>query len=346
LVLPATALTGLWLCATRHAPRPCEGKMLASLFNGLRCPDERVKRAAAEQLRAIGPVAYPGLRDAARDSDFEVRAEALLALSALPGSARPFLLAALNDPQPYVRMRAAELLGKYAQTKAGFAAAVRRLSALLDDSQEPIWVRCAAAEALAAFGSEAQDALPALLRALRHPDPDLRAYSVWALESVGCDNRAQAPLVRRLRDAEYEVRAGAADALALYGKAAVGPLAKVLDNPACGIVPEATAALARIGGDGLTVLRTCATSKRNATRIAVAYALRFAMPPDLDLLRKLGSDPDSEVRSASEASRHILLRKAAEQSAKRNTFLLYTAAMGLGLALMFLSVRDRRAQAP
>jgi HEAT repeat protein len=105
------------------------------------------------------------------------------------------------------------------------------LIAALSDSSAA--TREAAAGALAQLGRHAlSEAVPALVKALTDPEPQVRDLASIALGSMGSKASDAVPaLVRSLNDPVDYVRASAADALGAMGAsagAAVGPLAAKL----------------------------------------------------------------------------------------------------------------------
>lgn len=89
------------------------------------------------------------------------------------------LIGALHDTNPYRQAAAARAMG---WLRWGSNRAARELSRIVADPSQPAAVRAEAAEPLAY--QYANRAIPALLEALRDPDPQLRYWAVFALGSV------------------------------------------------------------------------------------------------------------------------------------------------------------------
>lgn len=82
-------------------------------------------------------------------------------------------------------------------------------------------VRLAAAQTLWSLGANAKGAVPALTASLEDSSPEVRANVAMALELVGVDARpAVSALTSRLRDTDWNVRQHAAKALGAIGPAA------------------------------------------------------------------------------------------------------------------------------
>jgi len=103
------------------------------------------------------------------------------------------LLKALEDSDEYVRMYAAEALGKI-----GSETAIPGLLKALEDSDE--YVRRDAAEALGNIGSET--AIPGLLKALEHSNKDVRGNAVEALGKIGSET-AMTELIKCLKNPAF-----------------------------------------------------------------------------------------------------------------------------------------------
>jgi hypothetical protein len=168
------------------------------LIAGLSTRHRSVRLGIIEALGEIrDPLAVDPLISCLGDASVEVRWEAALALGEI-GDARAVgpLLPGLRDPDRYVRYGTALALGKLRwapatgeeegyrllglQDWAGLAAlgapAVPALSLALSDRERTI--RRRAVEVLGGIGNEA--AIPAILRALRDPDEEVRWQAVLA----------------------------------------------------------------------------------------------------------------------------------------------------------------------
>src|SRR5262249_10564766 len=139
------------------------------------------------------------------DEQAVIRAAAAEALGGIDPAAVPALIRALQDPEKEVRQAAISALGA---AGAEAAAAVPDLVALLpQDGPRGLHV-------VRPLGAIGPAAVPALIRALRGRDADVRSRAAQALRLIGPEARAAAPtLVEVLRDPEARVRVRAAEAL-------------------------------------------------------------------------------------------------------------------------------------
>lgn len=97
----------------------------------------------------------------------------------------PFLLAALRDPLEARRQGAAYALGLSQDERSPVVPLIH----VLLDPNESIRVRAEAAEALGRLGQ--RRAIKPLIRCTRHPSPELRFWSVFALGQITCFRRKQ-----------------------------------------------------------------------------------------------------------------------------------------------------------
>jgi HEAT repeat protein len=225
----------------------------------------------AETLWVLGlayrdePEALPPILEAMNDCDPQVRIAGIIAMNCylrtsdgnwyrrnpdftVPEPVAEALLARLEDEDDKVRRRAAEVLGQLGQKMA------RRVVPLLlrdfDAPQPtPVWI----VRALAEFGLEADQALPAL-RALADDTSragTLRFAAQTAVEAIEKLSRkfheeTLPDLIANLGDNNPEIRASAAAALARHGpraKPAMPALTRALDDPDPEVQRAAKAAL-------------------------------------------------------------------------------------------------------
>lgn len=117
------------------------------------------------------------------------------------------IVRALADPEPAVRLAAAQLAGRHR-----YRAAREILAAWLGDSLGD--VRAVAARSLGALGDARS--LPAIVRLLGDADVDVRRAAVSAVAAIGGPD-ATVPLLNRLADAESAVRVDTARTLGDLG---------------------------------------------------------------------------------------------------------------------------------
>jgi HEAT repeat protein len=206
-------------------------------------PDVRVRRAAIDVLEVLGPVAEPAapaLAQALNDSDRFVRWSAVRTLSGLGPAAAPCALPGLarllEDEDLDVRLAA--------------ATALRHLEPPAADG--PVRV---VAWSNAPPGSEvARTALPALLRALRTGDAEMRLAALRTLRGLRVDPRPALPaLYEALGDPDAPVRRAAAETLGGFGPAArdaAGFLRRALQDGDADVRRAASEALLNVLGPG------------------------------------------------------------------------------------------------
>jgi HEAT repeat protein len=156
--------------------------------------DATLRDEAARALVQIGPAAVPALMEALKNPDREVRRQAAWAMKRLGPASRiavPTLIPALKDPDPRVRKGAALALGSLEAEEA--------IPALMEALKDNHLVFCRlVASALAEIGPAA---VPPLTAALTDPDKYLRREAAWALGQIGPDARTAVPaLLQALRE--------------------------------------------------------------------------------------------------------------------------------------------------
>ena len=112
------------------------------------------------------------------------RTGAVVALGNLrppPKGVVPALVAAMKDEQPDVRGGASNALGRYLGSERDTA-----LPALLAAMNDPdLWVRITAGQSLASHSEAAVEAVPPTIRLLRTEDPNLRGQAAEILGKFG-----------------------------------------------------------------------------------------------------------------------------------------------------------------
>jgi HEAT repeat protein len=260
--------TSDWRCALCGDPGR-RAEAIASLESG--------GQEAAGVLGAI-------LRDQRR-STAEARwssAELLGKVGAASPAAEAALLAALADPDPYVRGVAAAAI-----PKAGVSsqAAVPALTEFLRRERDPVSLR-----ALSDYRAAAQPALPLLLDILS--DPSLDTESRWnAARTIGKIGPAAVSavpaLVACLKDEAATVREHAAEALGDIGPPAsegVTGLAAVLNDPAPRVRRDAVRSLGQIGEPARTAvpqIKLLLNDKETMVQQAARNALGVLAPDEL-----------------------------------------------------------------
>jgi HEAT repeat protein len=135
---------------------------------------------------------------------------ALGSLSPLPKGVVPALVAVMKDEQPVVRRGASNALGRYLGSERKST-----LHALLAAMNDPdLWVRITAGRSLASHGEAAAEAVSPIIRLLRTEDPNLRGQAAEILEKFGPSAKvAAAALLVALDDVKDHVRKSAEIAL-------------------------------------------------------------------------------------------------------------------------------------
>lgn len=182
--------------------------------------------------------------------------------------------------------------------------------------------RHAAAWTLGKMGNQAKPAIPALLAALRDPDPSVRFQVSSSLKKIGPGADAVVPLAMALRTGDADSRAGVAEVLGQMGSeasAAVPDLIGVLDDPSERLRGAAGSALRRIGPTSAGLIPSLKKQLRDEdpeTRLrAVSAAATIGPAVSRTLVPELISaleDPDRRIRSTAIESLRELARDTGE----------------------------------
>ncbi|MFV2006617.1 MAG: HEAT repeat domain-containing protein [Longimicrobiales bacterium] len=270
-----------------------------------------VRRAALAELRRMTPrrrrmLTAPLVRLLA---DPTVRRDAAgEALSLIGPGATGALLDALEDPDPSVRMYAADALGGVWPASPSV---VRALIRRVRDPDRAVQGR--AIQALGRIGPAAAPSVPALLDALERRGDRPTATLVQALGKIGPSAMAAVPTLIEVLEDDPSSVAVVAQALGEFGDGArlavpqlLSALARAVANPrnpstasqARDVIVES---LARIGQSAAGPLRAALTDLDPAVREASSEALGRmgveALDAQTDLQDRLG-DPTPSVRAA------------------------------------------------
>ena len=190
-------------------------------------------------------------------------------LAAFGVLAIPDLVALLEEESEVVRRNVC-----YALSAIGAPAVAPLIHAL---EAKNWWTRDSAAEVLGDMGLDAQEAVPALMRAVRDESDAVRSHAAEALGTTGQLSASAVPaLITALQDAEESVRRNAVFALAQLGphaRDAVRALQNVLFDKNRYVRGDAAHALHRIGTKEasdvllhyLTMFRWCPLTTREST---------------------------------------------------------------------------------
>jgi HEAT repeat protein len=182
----------------------------------------------ADPLAAvIGQAAGAMVRCTRCDPNYLARRYSLEALESMEDLAAPYvndLIAALCDPDVFVRWIAARSLGKLAPR--GGPAAVSALTQHLGEYD--LDLRVAVANALGLYGPQAASAVPTLKVVVNRGDSEYRIAVMKAIESIGVPAVAALPAIaEELDNMDPRVRAEAARVLGRFGPLARGVLHKL-----------------------------------------------------------------------------------------------------------------------
>jgi len=177
--------------------------LLPSLRPLAKLPSPQCVEAAMPVLLPIGdPI--PLLIDLLADDDPEMRLLAIDVLGELQPDVRSFpgLIAALDDPDPLVRVWAASLVVEFgARAKAAIPALERWFTSdasMTVARQE--WFRVTAADTIVRIDSSRTDVLPVLLEVLESRNPLCQFVAAEALGDLGA--AVALPMLRRLQQDE------------------------------------------------------------------------------------------------------------------------------------------------
>ncbi len=246
--------------------------------------------AQQEQKPADQPPssAVQALLDALKDSDPEVREQALNALAQVGGSAAvEALKQAITNNDWRVRKQAAWGLGMH----GGQSAVDLLITAIRDQHSE---VRAQAAWSLGMKGDSR--AIDPLVAALKDEDARVRSQAAWSLGMKG-DSRAVAGLVDALKDSSAQVRSQAAWALGMRGNGeSVDALIAALKDSVAQVRAQAAWALGMKGAQRAIEPLNAAMKDENAqVRQNAAWALGMLLISNRDLKIKVKLDNKVKV---------------------------------------------------
>jgi HEAT repeat protein len=206
------------------------------LRHALQDEDHRVRWAAHDALKELGVAAVPSLMRSLQDKDARVRVEAAGAFYMLGQKAKdalPALIAACNDPDNTVRVKAIWAL-KYFDQEGSMEALPTLLTILRDDPDGHI--RAMAVEAAGLYAPvDSQRVTPALLHSLKDPHAEVRTEAADALGKLAryrvirgqsFPEEAIQALREALNDPNKDVRDEAAEALTMVGNRGAAPTEK------------------------------------------------------------------------------------------------------------------------
>jgi HEAT repeat protein len=187
------AVHGVVFCPPRLATR----KLVALLLPLLKDEDEYIRQAVAFRLGTLSNEAgeaLPALLEASKvnDSGGKAARAALQSFRTAPRSMAPALVKLLKDPEPHVRLKAAQVLCELEEADKECLAALLALVKRRDSQ-----TRRDAVQLLCRYGSAAREAVPALLEIVRTDvNPQTRCLAIGALKTIGADAKSTVPVLR------------------------------------------------------------------------------------------------------------------------------------------------------
>jgi HEAT repeat protein len=320
------------LCLAR-----CGTPALPALERALLDPDMVTGNYAACALSNLSTDGLPALLRAMDHPDELIRARACGVI----GSVRPVsdeaiarTIGLLGEKSSLVRLSAAQSLGamgpaakragpELLQVLDGAGKSDRALAGIVEHSLVKIGAgtdrlvpelikqleagRWQAALYLCEYGPAAEAAVPALARALKSNDLDVRWRAAWALGEIGGKPKPAVPaLTKALDDAEWRVRSSAARELGKFARQASGAvpaLEGLLTDTKTGVRVEAALTLWRVTGrpqKSVPVLLAAMKSSDKYDRQRAAWALG-AMGPAAEravsALEEARTDSEGSVRT-------------------------------------------------
>ena len=299
-----------------QAPPPLAQHRIAEFCaaEGLRCLD------LLPPLRRWGPAAFLDYDHLSAEGSTVV-ADHLLQSGLLPDLSRPrrsllaalgtpagrppveALVRALKDRREPIRREAARALGESPPEAHPVAAAA--LFEALGDARET--VRAQAARSLSQLRLRPAD-VPALMGALRSPDPYVSSFAAWTLGAMGPAAAEAVPaLVEALEREEGFGRGGVAAALARLGpvaEAAVPALVRALASPDGDRRWKAARTLGRIGPSARASVPALTRALSDSNEYVRAHAARalgrigMSEREAVDALERAAHDGDDAVKKA------------------------------------------------
>ena len=273
LLAVVASAAGLFFLTRPKPPAQWNGKDAWQWASRLNYPDEKVRREATEALQKLG------------------------------ADATPTLLQRLTQREP-ISQRVRLWLGAQLPGKLGQAFTQNLKPTTYAD------LHSSAARALKLLGTNGVAAVPALLRAVRDPEPQVRVDSADALGTMG--EAAVPGLIELLYDPGYQVRHYSAFALGQIGPpalAATPALLKCAGEENADVRSAALYALSRIGPRAGPAMLKAVTENRGEMRRVAAKALVAVHPRGqltLPVLCEMAADPEGTSRATAIESLSLL----------------------------------------
>ncbi len=287
LLIPCSFV--LALCASRRAEGLVWPDVAERVERELSAADPATRRAAARELRSLGPrVGGPLAIAALSDPDDEVKlAAADAAIRLRPPGATDAVAGWLNAPEVRMRRKACEVARALPSARA-----IAPLARTLGDPDAE--VRAEAAEALGRQMSN--EAVAPLLGRLDDPTPAVRIQIIAALARLG-DARSVVPLVGKVEDSSPDVRQAVVGALGDLGDPrAASALVLALRDQNADVRRDALGALGRMRADrAIDAIAPFVVDPAPPLRLAALTALGRIATPDAVrvLVGALGTGDDA-----------------------------------------------------
>jgi cellulose synthase operon protein C len=307
LVAPGLAVLAIALGVATPAAALVWPDVAERVERDLSAPDPATRRAAAIELRSLGPARGATLAVAALgDPDDDVRlAAADAAIHLRAAGATDAVASWLNAPDVRVRRKACEVARALPSPRA-----VAPLARTLGDPNAE--VRAEAAEALGRQTSP--EAVAPLLGRLDDPTPAVRIQIIVALARLG-DTRAVVPLVGKVEDSSPDVRQAVVRALGdLADARASAALVLALRDQNPEVRRDALTALGRMrAADTVDAIAPFVGDSSPALRLAAFGALGRIASPDAVrvLVAAIGSGEDDSLTLEPTPARDALIQAGA-----------------------------------
>ncbi len=269
------------------------------------------QQPSAAERAAIQNEALRALQEALKDSDAEVRQNAMQALAmSRNAEAIPLFIEALKDSDPEIRQKAAWALGLRRSSEA-----VEPLMRLLSDAHAEVRQQAAWALGLQR-DARAADGLASLLN---DADIEVRQQAAWALGLLRSKS-AVAGLTRSLSDSSAEVRQQAAWSLGLIrDRAAVDGLLTALSDSSAEVRQQAAWSLGMIHDErAVDGLKAALKDKNTSVREQAAWALGMILMRQARYADET-TDKEKEEESGEQSQPGIAIRNVTNQQVKTQT---------------------------
>ncbi len=294
----SAGLAGLFWLRTAPEGVLYHGKSVQQWALQLRNPDPKSHQEAAAALKAIGPVAVPGLVRLLHARDSVFRNQVWAAVPRLPAPVDRLLISRVAAPNAgALRIAAAQALAVLGPDAAEAVPALA--SSLVNDTVQVRW------NAAAALGRIGTPAWSELSHALASSDPNLRYAALCALGDSNLEPRVVVPaLLGALGDTNGGIAVAVAGSLSKVGPGALPFLTEAMTNSDAHMRQRAARAVPFLHAPRDQILPTLLDLLHDpepACRLQALRSLGMLGVPNrvmLDAFAAAQNDPASEVRLA------------------------------------------------